>query len=239
MTRAVVTFHALADDADVLSFAPQRFAQWVRSLVERRIPIVDYHTLLRTGHGVTLTFDDGMRSVVEHAAPVLHEHRVPAHLFLTTGAVGSDNAWPSQPAAAARHRMLTWDEVQRCADHGMLIENHTHSHPDLRTLPADAIAEECTRADDEIARRVGRKPRLFAYPYGQHDTRVRQALAQRYDACLTTRMGYLPTAPDATQVPRIDAYYLRWPWAQAHCLSPAGRAYLGLRGCIRWLRGTR
>jgi len=239
MTRAVVTFHALADDADVLSFAPHRFAQWVRSLVEQGVPIVDYATLLRSERGVTLTFDDGMRSVVEHAMPVLHEHRVPAHLFLTTGAVGGDNAWPTQPAAAARHRMLSWDEVQHCADRGLLIESHTHSHPDLRTLPTDAIGAECARADDEIQRRIGRRPRLFAYPYGQYDARVRQALTARYDACFTTRMGYLPAAPDATQVPRIDAYYLRWPWAQANCLSPAGRAYLGLRGGIRWLRGTR
>jgi peptidoglycan/xylan/chitin deacetylase (PgdA/CDA1 family) len=239
MTRAVVTFHALADDADVLSFAPQRFAQWLRSLVDDGVPIVDYATLLRSARGVTLTFDDGMRSVVEHAAPLLRELRVPAHLFLTTGAVGGDNAWPSQPAAAARHRMLSWDEVQRCAEHGLLIESHTHTHPDLRTLPADAIGAECTRADEEIERRIGRKPRLFAYPYGQFDARVRAVLAPRYDACFTTRMGYLPAAPDASQVPRIDAYYLRWPWAQAHCLSTAGRAYLGLRAGMRWLRGTR
>ena len=73
----------------------------------------------------------------------------------------------------------------------------------------------------------------------EYDERVRRAVAARYDACFTTRLGYLPAAPDATQVPRIDAYYLRWPWAQAHCLSPAGRAYLGLRGVIRALRGTR
>lgn len=239
MTRAVITFHALVDDTDVLSFAPQGFAQWVRSLVDGGVPIVDYPTLLRSGHGVTLTFDDGMRSVVEHAMPVLHALRVPAHLFLTTGAVGGDNAWPTQPAAAARHRMLSWDEVRRCADQGLLIESHTHSHPDLRTLPAAAIDAECAQADAEIERRVGRRPRLFAYPYGQYDERVRRALAARYDACFTTRMGYLPTVPDATQVPRIDAYYLRWPWARAHWLAPAGRAYLGLRGAIRWLRGTR
>jgi peptidoglycan/xylan/chitin deacetylase (PgdA/CDA1 family) len=239
LSRAVITFHAMADDGDVLSFPPREFAQWVHALCERGVPIVDYQTLLRVPTGVTLTFDDGMRSVLEHAMPVLHAHGVPAHLFLTTGAVGGDNAWPSQPTSAARHRMLGWDDAQRCSQRGLLIESHTHSHPDLRTLSADAIAAECAHADDEIERRIGRRPRLFAYPYGQFDAHVRAAVAARYDACFTTRMGYLPPRPDASQVPRIDAYYLRWPWARAHCLSSAGRAYVGLRGWIRWLRGIR
>jgi peptidoglycan/xylan/chitin deacetylase (PgdA/CDA1 family) len=237
--RAVITFHALADDANVLSFPPRQFAQWVQALARAGIPIVDYHRLQQLDHGVTFTFDDGMRSVAEHALPVLREHGARAHLFLTTGAVGGDNAWPSQPATAARHRMLDWDDAQACAAHDLLIESHTHSHPDLRELSEADIGAECARADDEIERRVGRRPRLFAYPYGQFDARVRGAVASRYDACFTTRMGYLSAAPDASQVPRIDAHYLRWPWAQAHCLSARGRAYLELRGLMRLLRGTR
>ena len=81
-----------------LAAPPAAFARLVTNLLAKGIPIVTYPDLLTRDRGVTLTFDDGMRSVHEHALPVLREHGVPAHLFLTTGSVGGDNRWPSQPA---------------------------------------------------------------------------------------------------------------------------------------------
>lgn len=238
--RAVVTFHALADDGGVLSFPPRQFARWIEALAAAGIPLVAYDQLMKLDRGVTITFDDGMRSVHQHALPVLRAHGARAHLFLTTGAVGADNAWPTQPASAPRLHMLSWDEVLACAAGGIAIEGHTHSHPDLRMLPEAAIAAECERADTEIQNRLGRRPRLFAYPYGQFDARVRALVARRYEACFSTRMAYLPgVVVDASLVPRIDAYYLRWPWAQARLMSPWGRAYLEARALIRLLRGRR
>lgn len=237
--RAVLTFHSLDDSGAVLSFAPKAFARLVTRLRADDIPIVSYPELLTRERGVTITFDDGMRSVHGHALPVLREHGVPAHLFLTTGSVGGDNRWPSQPEAAPAFAMLSWNEVTACARAGILVESHTHLHPDLRLLEAKAIADECAAADALIEARVGRRPRLFAYPYGQFDGRVAAAVNGRYEACFSTRMGYLDARPDPTQVPRIDAYYLQSPWVQDRLMSRLGRAYLTSRALIRQLRGIR
>lgn len=237
--RAVITFHSLDDSGAVLSFPPRRFAAFLEGLVQAGTPILTYHELMTRDTGVTLTFDDGMRSVAQHALPVLRALGVPAHLFLTTGAVGRDNRWQSQPAHAPVFGMLDWDEVQACACGGLLIESHTRSHADLRTLSASRIAEECAAADDEIARRVGRVPRLFAYPYGLFDTRVKAAIAQRYDACFSTHMGYIGPRTDSLEVPRIDAYYLRPGWVRKALMSPLGRGYLMGRGWVRRCRGIR
>ena len=68
-------------------------------------PVVTFDELLRRDDGITITFDDGMRSVYEHALPVLREHGFPAHIFLTTSRVGKDIGWPGQPAAL-RHARL-------------------------------------------------------------------------------------------------------------------------------------
>jgi peptidoglycan/xylan/chitin deacetylase (PgdA/CDA1 family) len=239
MMRAVLTFHSLDESGAVLSFAPKAFARLVTNLLANGIPIVSYPELLTRQRGVTITFDDGMRSVHGHALPVLREHGVPAHLFLTTGAVGGDNRWPSQPAAAAAFPMLDWDEVFACATGGVLIENHTQQHPDLRLLGTQAIADECAGADALIQARVGRRPRLFAYPYGQFDARVAAALAGRYEACFSTRMAYLDANPDPAGVPRIDAYYLRKAWIQDRLMTPLGGTYLAGRSLIRRLRGIR
>jgi peptidoglycan/xylan/chitin deacetylase (PgdA/CDA1 family) len=238
MMRAVLTFHSLDDSGAVLSFPPTAFARLVEGLVSDGVPIVTYSDLLRCERGVTITFDDGMRSVHEHALPVLREHGVPAHLFLVTGSVGGDNRWPSQPASAAAFPMLDWDQVLACARGGLLIESHTQQHPDLRRLETRQIVAECAQADTQIEMRVGRRPRLFAYPYGWYDAGVKAAIANRYEACFSTRMAYLDAQPDSTQVPRIDAYYLRPAWVRNRLMSPLGRRYLAGRAWVRAIRNT-
>lgn len=235
--RAVLTFHSVDDSGSVLSFAPRLFASLIESLAAAAIPVLTYHDLLKSEHGVTLTFDDGMASVYENALPVLAAHGMPSHLFLTTGALGKDNHWATQPAGAPRFDMLNWDQVEACMAGGMHIEAHTECHPDLRALADADIAAECGRANDTLQRRLGRAPRLFAYPYGRADDRVRRVAAGLYEACFSTRLAYLPREPAADDVPRLDTWFLRDPRWHARLFSPGTRAYIGLRAGIRTLRG--
>lgn len=239
MSRAILTFHSIDDSRSVLSFPPHRFAALLRGLSDARVPVLSYPELLSAERGVALSFDDGFRSVHRHALPVLREHRVPSHLFLATAAVGGDNRWPSQPRGSPVFEMLDWREVEACAAGGISIESHTSTHADLLAVDDAAIADECERADSTIERRVGRRPRLFAYPYGRFDARVAAIVGGRYEACFSTRLAYLGRRVDAQAVPRIDAYYLRGGWPGASLLAATGRAYLNARGVVRRLRGMR
>jgi peptidoglycan/xylan/chitin deacetylase (PgdA/CDA1 family) len=238
MSRAVLTFHAIEPNRDVLSYAPDEFAMLIEGLLHCGVPILSFAQLLGASSGVTLTFDDGMQSVRESALPVIRAHNVPAHLFLTTAAVGKTNRWPSQPASAVQRSMLTWKQIEECAAGGMLIESHTHTHPDLRALTDSNIQAECAAADEEIERRIGRAPIYFAYPYGWFDPRVERVVADRYSACFTTRLGYMRRDTSHSSVPRLDTYYLRAPIFRDHVLSPWMSPYVGCRALLRRLRGT-
>ena len=187
--------------------------------------------------GVALTFDDGLRSVFTAALPILRDHAVPVHLFLTTGAVGGDNRWPSQPASGPRLTMLSWAEVERLHAAGVRIESHTMTHPDLRTLSDDALVAECADADAVIARRLGRTPRFFAYPYGAADGRVRDLRRGLDRACLTPVVRPVGASEDAAGLPRLDSYYLRQPWLACDPRMRSVRAYLTVRRWARRLRG--
>lgn len=235
--RAVLTFHSLDDSGSVLSFAPKLFASFIETLAAADIPVLPYQALLKQPRGVAITFDDGMASVHQHALPVLAAHGMPSHLFLTTGAVGGDNHWPTQPAAAPRWPMLSWRQLEDCAAKGMRIEAHTEIHPDLRTLADAEIVAQCRRADATIQQRLGTAPRLFAYPYGRADERVRRVASSLYEACFSTRLAYLPRSPAADNVPRLDTWFLRDPRLHARLFSPGTRAYIGVRAAIRTLRG--
>jgi peptidoglycan/xylan/chitin deacetylase (PgdA/CDA1 family) len=233
--RAVLTFHRIDDSPSPLSYRVQRFRALLQTLADGDIPVVDLPSLLDPGtnRGLALTFDDGHRSVHEVALPMLRQHAFPAHLFLTTGWLDGE-----MPPSMHRDAALTWDMVTRLHEAGVAIESHTRTHTDLRTLSDSAIEAECSSADEAIERRVGRRPRYFAYPYGCHDRRVTSRIGARYAAAFTTQMRVLSADDVAPRLPRLDAHYLRSPLVFRDLAGPLARGYIGLRRLLRILRGS-
>ncbi len=246
--RAVLMLHSVDSSGSEISLAPAELLALVRGIRTSGHAIVPLGELLAqaTRDAVALTFDDGLASLAEVAQPLLSEEGAAATLFLTTGYVGRDNHWPSQPRSAPRLPMLDWDGVEALHSAGWEIEAHTHSHPDLRELGSNELAEELEAPQRELERRLGRTPRAFAYPYGLLDARVVDAVATRYECAVTTRMAALADDPsgnsDPLRIPRLDAYYLRHHTLQrlirtSSGLSgfggPAFRALIAFRAALR------
>jgi peptidoglycan/xylan/chitin deacetylase (PgdA/CDA1 family) len=238
--RAIITFHSIDDTDSLLSFHPKVFDALLSALAQAALPVCELDELLASdsGDGIALTFDDGMGSVFTHALPALRAHGAPAHLFLTTDAVGADNRWSGQPLTAPHFQMLDWPQIEALHAAGVRIESHTARHPDLRAFDDEAIEEECREADEVIAQRLGRPPRYFAYPYGFHDARVRSIIARRYEAGLTTELRVLHDSEDRAALPRLDSYYLRPAWAHHNLGARTTQAYLRLRHWLRRFRAT-
>src|SRR5688572_13678458 len=130
---AILAFHSIDDSGSVLSYRRDELAALLDGLREEGVALVPLGELLvprRDGrHRVALTFDDGLRSVLD-ALPLLRG--VPATIFVVAGRVGLDNRWPSQPAGIARFELLTWPQLAELRDAGFEIGGHTATHPDLR-----------------------------------------------------------------------------------------------------------
>lgn len=239
--RAILTFHSIDDRGSVLSFSPRRFQLLLDSLAAKDIPILDLETLLRpdSPRGVALTFDDGMKSVYRNALPALVEHGVRAHLFVATAAMEQDRPWPRQASAGIPHfEMLNWNELEELHAAGIFIEGHTHSHPDMRSLSVTQMEDECSRADDSIERRLGRRPEYFAYPFGYHDREVRNFARQRYRGTVTTELRRLGDAEDTAALPRLDSYYLQSDIRIRHIDSWLLAGYLSARNLLRNIKGS-
>jgi peptidoglycan/xylan/chitin deacetylase (PgdA/CDA1 family) len=233
--RAVLTFHRIDDGAGALSYPRQRFGALLEALADGDIPVVDLATLLdpETTRGLAITFDDGHASVHDVALPMLARHGFPAHLFLCTGWLDGEVTLPAQ-----RNEALTWDSVGRLHEGGVAIESHTRGHQDLRTQSDAAIDAECAAADERIERRVGRRPRYFAYPFGYHDARVVRRIGARYAAAFTTQLRTLSARDVAARLPRLDAHYLRSPLVFRHLAEPITSRYFQWRRLLRILRRT-
>ncbi|VAW92792.1 hypothetical protein MNBD_GAMMA23-360 [hydrothermal vent metagenome] len=237
--KAIITFHSLDQSGSVLSYPPKLFANLLDSLTRSEVPILSLDELLldETKAGITFTFDDGMKTVFTEALPILQDFNVPAHLYLTTGAVGKDNRWPTQPASAPGFEMLAWDEIEKLHAANIYIDSHTNSHPDMRTLSQDELEDECGIADKLIEERLGRQPQYFAYPYGYKNSHVCDFSRNRYKATVTTDFRVLCSTEDCATLPRLDAYYLQPKWLIKNLNSPLSKSYIALRGWIRTVRG--
>ncbi len=245
--RAVLTFHAVDDSGSVLSIAPRAFRGLMEGILasgHRIVPLSDLLENPADPHRVALTFDDGFSSVAQEALPILQGLQVSATLLLTTGVVGDENRWPSQPAGMPVLPLLGWGDVERLQNAGWEIGAHSVSHPDLRGLQDTDLNAELGECQESIRTRLGCAPRVFAYPYGFLDPRVVSATARHYRFALTTRMGALATRAgeagaelaDPLRIPRVDGYYLKPAWLHRRFGSGAARGYLLAREIVRGLR---
>ena len=108
---------------------------------------------------VFLTIDDGYVTDPKTAS-VLAKFGVPVTQFLTNGAVNGDR----------------YDYYQAISKRsGQTIQNHTMSHPDLRTIGFDAQKSQICETNNKFAHQFGTRPWMLRPPYGSTNESVRKA----------------------------------------------------------------
>lgn len=237
----MLTYHSLDRSGSVISIKPETFRDQIRWLVQSGIAVVPLPELLQLNQSgakspaVALTFDDGFENFLTEAFPLLGEHHLPATVFLVTGYCGRTNDWPSQPREFGGKRLLAWQQIEQLQREGIEFGAHTVNHPDLTALESDEASAEILDSKQQIEDRIGAAVTSFAYPFGAESQALRELVAEHFTAGCSTRLGYLDANIPAASVERIDVYYLRnSTWFQ-RLFSPAGSAYLSLRGLGRTL----
>jgi peptidoglycan/xylan/chitin deacetylase (PgdA/CDA1 family) len=154
---------------------------------------------------VHATFDDAFRSAAT-VFPALERLGVTVEIFVCSryARAGAPLSIPElagdDPAQLAT---MNWDELREHGDRGVRIGSHGVSHPHLTRLSDAELGRELEDSKAEIEAELGRPCRELAYPYGEHDERVRAAArAAGYDRAyaLRGRKG------DAYALPRVDLY---------------------------------
>ncbi|HEY3374730.1 MAG TPA: polysaccharide deacetylase family protein [Candidatus Aquicultor sp.] len=131
---------------------------------------------------IVLTFDDGSADSYTVVYPILKQRGASGTFFVL-------------PERVDRGRGLTWPQVIEMANNGMQIESHTMKHSDLVTLPLDKVTYELQQSKAEIEKKTGYPVNFLAYPFGDYNVQVMDAVrAAGYKAAFTTRQGlWLPS----------------------------------------------
>jgi peptidoglycan/xylan/chitin deacetylase (PgdA/CDA1 family) len=108
---SVFTYHRVNDHGDPFFEAlPTEVFERQMQLIARHyvvLPVEELVARLRSGtvprNAVAITFDDGYRDVLTHAAPILARYHLPATVFLATGFIGSGEVpWYDRLATALK-----------------------------------------------------------------------------------------------------------------------------------------
>jgi peptidoglycan/xylan/chitin deacetylase (PgdA/CDA1 family) len=176
------------------------------------------------GREVAVTFDDGFRSGLTNAAPLLAEHGLRACFFPITGLVSAPPGVVERVCRETLHldrplEPLSWDELGRLVELGHEVGAHTRTHPNLVGLGPEAVREEVQGSRDELAARLGSEPSHFAAPYGRSDSFSAAvstaARAAGFASCASAIRGRNTAGADVYAL-RRDNVVASWPVRHLH-----------------------
>ena len=165
----------------------------------RVLPVVDIIDALKRGaplpgHAVGITIDDAYASAYTDAWPRLRRAGFPFTVFVATG-----------PVDRGVDGMMTWDQIREMADSGVAIGHHSVTHPHMAGGETARNARELERAAARFGEELGRRPRLFAYPYGEASLEVIDQVREAgFAAAFGQHSGAVGEASDFLYLPRFS-----------------------------------
>lgn len=110
---------------------------------------------------IVLTFDDGLKSHLYYAAPLLEEYGYPASFYIN-GAF----------TELKQNKFLTWEEIVTLFKKGFEIGSHCFDHNDKTKLSPQQIANDIARLENHFRSYKISKPRTLVYPGYHVNTKV-------------------------------------------------------------------
>ena len=182
---------------------------------------------------LAVTFDDGYRSMLSHALPVLQGLGLPGTVFVPTDFVGSREPmrWPGIEhwvGGPFEEELvpLSWEELGSLQAAGWEIGSHTRSHPRLSQLADRDLERELVDSRRACEARLG-ACHTIALPYGDGDDRVVAAAGAAGYRAVAGLPGRGMPAPAG------------WPRVGVYPVDRPARFAVKVSRPVRRLRGSR
>lgn len=151
---------------------------------------------------VVLTFDDAYENFYEYAFPELQKHGFPATVYAISSMLGQTATW----LAADGHRtppLMSAARLRQIRSAGIDIGSHSATHVRLAEQDTACIRKEVTQSKQALEDALGEGVDHFCYPYGSHDIRVVEAVAEAgYLSATTCERATVTLADDPLTLPR-------------------------------------
>lgn len=207
----VLTYHRFGESPrDPFCVSQDMFERQMRFLAENQLALsLDEVEDLLIGQGegrqsgVLVTIDDGCRSTLTEALPVLQHWGIPAMAYVVVGSLGQGRGVDrDQP-----EDYMTWDELDRLAESGIHIGSHAVHHRSLAGMTEAQARAEALDSRLRLEEHLGEPVCSFAYPFGtrsDYSPMTRRALsAAGYTTAFTSQHGAVTASDDPLELPRV------------------------------------
>ncbi len=143
---------------------------------------------------VGISIDDAHLSFYKNAWPKLRAARLPFAIFVATESVEQNNP-----------DYMSWDQLREIAQSGLaIIGSQTHSHPHMAHQSRQKNAQEILASQQLFEKRLGFKPAIFAYPYGEYNLDTQKLMAEMgFAASFAQHSGVIHGGSDFFALPRF------------------------------------
>ena len=159
-------------------------------------------------NAVAITIDDGYKSALNYAAPVLKKFGYPWTYFV----------YPAFITKTEGKGAASWPDLIELDREGVDVESHSMTHPQLtkkrqrfhgslHVLSPEEydqfLTEETLGAKQLLEQQLGKKIKYFAYPYGDYNKQVQaKAIAAGYEAIFTVAGNPVHITTDINSIGR-------------------------------------
>lgn len=212
MTRGlpILNYHAFDRSGGLISTAPERLAGTLDRLIGAGWRGVNLGEWIdggrpRVDRGFAVTIDDGLASILD-VADMFSSRGIPATIFLVTGRMGRDNAWPGQPRGVDPMPVMGWPDARALLAEGFDFGAHSRTHRRLDRLAPEGLEAELRGSREDVESSLGVACPLLAYPYGLGPTRVRREAARHFEAGFTASPGEALSTENLYALSRLDSH---------------------------------
>lgn len=204
----VLLYHHVSEDTPPsTSISPDGFTQHMEYLAQYH-QVVSLETMITAiqnnqplpANAVAITFDDGYQNIAQNAHPILLRHGFPYTVFINPALIG------------ALSQQMSWQQVRQLHKDGVTFANHTQHHKHLLTgwdtHDSDWLQDTLTdikQAQASLDEHLGESVKMLAYPYGEFNQSLAQAVAQEGFIGFGQQSGAIGPDSDFSALPRVPA----------------------------------
>ena len=160
-------------------YEPITFRQWnAYRAHEARVPAKPF----------IVTFDDGYQDFADNAWPTLTRLKVPATVFIVGSKVGGTNDWdPDEPQTP----LMDASTIRHLESEGVEFGGHGFTHVALARVSPNEARQEIARSHGALVSLLREPPEVFAYPFSNQNSKVRQLVRESGFKCAVRGKGRL------------------------------------------------
>ena len=143
---------------------------------------------------IGISVDDADKSFYETGWPKFKKNGIPVTLFVNTSTIHENNK-----------NYLTWTQIRKLRDEGVLIGAHSHSHYHMPNLSIDEVRNEIEISNNIFLKELGNVPSLFAFPYGEANEEIINLLKEyKFKVAFGQHSGVINETSNLYYLPRFS-----------------------------------